>query len=243
MTDDGKLSVEIWSDIACPWCYVGKRRFEAALTEFEHAERVSLTWRAFELDPSLPRELPAEPSYAERLARKYRTNVADAQAMIERMTSVAAEEGLDFRFDRIRPGNTFDAHRLLHLAHERGVQDAMKERLLAAYLCEGEPIGDRAMLARQAKTVGIDEAAAAKVLEGDAYAEEVRSEEREAGALGISGVPFFVFGGRFAVSGAQPKNVLVRVLDQVWSELGSVPDAVEPDAVAEGAACGPDGCD
>src|SRR5690348_3186176 len=116
-----KLTVEIWSDIACPWCYVGKRRLEAALAQFPHRDAVEVVWRAFELDPSAPRTRDASVSYAGRLAAKYGAQVAQAEGMIRRMTDVAAADGLDFHFERIRPGNTFDAHRLLHLAHERGV--------------------------------------------------------------------------------------------------------------------------
>ncbi len=229
------MRVDIWSDIACPWCYVGKRRFEAALAAFEHRDRVEVVWRAFELDPTLPPVLPAEPSYAERLARKYGTSVAGAEEMIARMTQTAANEGLEFRFDRIRPGNTFDAHRLLHFALERGCQDALKERLFAAYLCEGEAIGERATLVRQAEAVGLDPDEAARRLDGDAHAAEVRADEQLARSLGIRGVPFFVFDGRAAVSGAQPPEVMQRVLDEVWRQEASEADD-------DAAACGPAGC-
>jgi len=173
------LRIDVWSDIACPWCYVGKRRLEAALAEFPHRDAVALVWRAFELDPSAPRDLGATPPYAARLARKYGSSVAEAQQMIERMTATAAVDGLDFHFERIRPGNTFDAHRLLHLAHERGLQDALKERLFRAYLGDGEPIGDPATLVRLAGEVGLDTGEAAAVLAGDAYAREVRADEEE----------------------------------------------------------------
>ncbi|MEO5860662.1 MAG: DsbA family oxidoreductase [Pyrinomonadaceae bacterium] len=119
-----KLSVEIWSDIACPWCYVGKRRFEAALAAFPQRATVEIVWRAFELDPAAPRALPEGLSYAVRLAKKYGTSAAQAEGMIQRMTQVAAADGLDFRFDLIRSGNTFDAHQLLQLAARQGPQDA-----------------------------------------------------------------------------------------------------------------------
>ena len=122
-----KLRIDVWSDIACPWCYVGKRRLEQALAGFAHPSEVEIVWRAFELDPSAPRVRDASQSYAERLARKYGTHAQQAQQMIDRMVDTAAGDGLALRFDHIRPGNTFDAHRLLHLAHERGVQDALKE--------------------------------------------------------------------------------------------------------------------
>ncbi len=161
---------------------------------------------------------------------------AKAEAMIEQMTGVAAVDGLDFRFDRIRSGNTFDAHRLIHLAGERGLGDAMKERFLRAYMTEGQAIGDREALAPLAIEVGLAEAEVREVLAGDRYTAEVRADEREAQALGISGVPFFVFDGRLGVSGAQPAEVLLGALQQAWSELAS------PPVIADGAACGPDGC-
>lgn len=232
------LRIDVWSDIACPWCYVGKRRLEAALGQFPHRGRVEVFWRAFELDPAAPRELDASISYPERLARKYATTVAQAQGMMDRMTAVAAEDGLDFRFDRVRPGNTFDAHRLLHLASAHGLQDALKERLLRAYLTEGEPIGDATVLVRLASEVGLDADRAQAVLSSDEYGGEVREDEARAAELGISGVPFFVFASRYGVSGAQPAEVLRGVLDRVWQER----TGIETVDGTDGAACGPEGC-
>jgi predicted DsbA family dithiol-disulfide isomerase len=233
------LRVDVWSDIACPWCYVGKRRLEAALAAFPHADEVEVVWRAFELDPSAPRERDRSTGYAERLATKYRTSVGEADAMIARMTDVARADGLDFRFDRIRPGNTFDAHRVLQLASERGRQDAVKERFLRAYMTEGEPIGDPETLVRLASEAGLDADEVRATLASDAYAREVREEESDAAELGIHGVPFFVLGGKYAVSGAQPAETMRLALEKAWRELV----ADEPPVVfAEGAVCGPDGC-
>jgi predicted DsbA family dithiol-disulfide isomerase len=234
-----KLRIDIWSDIACPWCYIGKRHLEAALAKFEHAGDVDIVWRAFELDPSAPRVRGDDgQTYAERIAKKYDTGTAKAQEMITRMTKTAAADGLDFRFDIIRPGNTFDAHRLLHLAHERGVQGALKERMLRAYMTEGQAIGEPAVLAVLARDAGLDETEVRAVLESDRYAKEVRSDENLARELGISGVPFFVLGGRLAVSGAQPEDVLLGALQKAWSDLAAAPEVFAEDAV-----CGPDGCD
>ncbi len=232
-----KLRIDIWSDIACPWCYVGKRRLESALATFAHRDDVEIVWRAFELDPSAPRTQPTGVSHAERVARKYGMTVAEAEERTRHLTDLAAKDGLDFRFDRLRPGNTFDAHRLIHLAGERGVQDAMKERLLRAYLTEGEAIGDVEVLARLAGEAGIDADEARAVLAGDAYANDVRADEDEARALGINGVPFFVI-GRYGVSGAQPAETLRRVLEKAWEERPAIAES----ASDEGAACGVDGC-
>lgn len=229
------LKVDIWSDIACPWCYVGKRRFESALAQFSGRAEVSVVWRAFELDPAAPR-VRDKSSYAARLAKKYGVPVARAEAMIDHMTNVAAAEGLDFHFERIQSGNTFDAHRLLHLAGERGKQDALKERLLLAYFTEGEAIGEEQTLIRLASEVGLDSDEVAATLASDALAREVRADEDQAGALGITGVPFFVFAGRYGVSGAQPPELLLRVLERVHEAGAPSGD------FADGAACGPEDC-
>lgn len=230
-----KLRVDIWSDIACPWCYVGKRRLEAALARFAHRDQVEVVWHAFELDPAAPRVRDEKTSYAERLAKKYGTETARAEEMIRTMTETAARDGLDFRFDRVRAGNTFDAHRVIHLAHERGVQDAVKERMLAAYMTEGEAIGETATLVRLGAQAGLDADEVAGVLATDAHAADVRDDEANARELGITGVPFFVFGGKYAVSGAQSAEVLLGALERAWGEAGA------PE-YADGAACGPDGC-
>jgi predicted DsbA family dithiol-disulfide isomerase len=234
-----KLRVEIWSDIACPWCYIGKRHLEQALDRFAHKDDVEIVWRAFELDPSAPRVRDSSQTYAERLARKYGTQPQEAQRRIDQMVGVAAKDGLEFRFDHIKPGNTFDAHRLLHLAHDRGIQDAVKERLLRAYMTEGQAIGDPAVLLTLAREAGLDEQEARDVLDGDRYTAEVRADEVLARQLGISGVPFFVLAGRLGVSGAQPADVLLGALDKAWAEFAK--PELEP--FEEGAACGPDGCD
>ncbi|MDB4953358.1 MAG: 2-hydroxychromene-2-carboxylate isomerase/DsbA-like thioredoxin domain protein [Myxococcales bacterium] len=233
------LRLDIWSDIACPWCYVGKRHLEAALAQFEHAAEVDIVWRAFELDPSAPRVRAADgQSYAERIAKKYGTGTAQAEEMIARMTKTAAADGLEFRFDIIRPGNTFDAHRLLHLALERGVQGELKERMLRAYMTEGQAIGEPDVLVPLAREVGLDDLEVRAVLDSDRYAREVRADENLARELGISGVPFFVLGGKLAVSGAQPADMLLAALQKAWSDLQAAPLVF-----AEGAVCGPNGCD
>jgi predicted DsbA family dithiol-disulfide isomerase len=203
------MQVEVWSDIVCPWCYIGKRRFERALEGFEHADEVEVVWKSFELDPSAPAHRGAT---LEHLARKYGISVDDARQMHERMEGVAAELGLEYHLEETQGGNTFDAHRLLHLAKERGVQDAMKERLMYAYFTDREPVGDREVLARLGEEVGLEDAAS--VLASDAYAAAVREDEREARLFGISAVPFFVIDRYYAVEGAQPPEVLLSALRQ-----------------------------
>jgi len=213
---EDRLKVEIWSDVVCPWCYIGKRRFESALERFPHRDAVEVVWRSFELDPTAPPR--REGDAAARLAAKYGMSRQQAVASQERLTQTAAQEGLTFRFDVAQSGNTFNAHRLLHLADERGLQGPVKERLLQAYFSEAEPIGDLETLVRLAAEVGIPSDEARAVLASDAYVEDVRGDEREATELGISGVPFFVIDRRYGVSGAQSPDVLLQALDQAWAE-------------------------
>src|SRR4051794_27998841 len=210
------MQVEIWSDVVCPWCYVGKRRFEQALARFPHADDVTITYRSFELDPAAPSARTG--SHDEHLARKYGMTVEGARQLNEQMTQTAAVEGLDFRLDRIRGGNTFDAHRLLHFAMESGHQAELKERLLRATFTEGEPIADRDALVRLAAEVGLDETAARDVLWSDRYGDAVRADEQQATAYGVTGVPFFVVDGKYGVSGAQPADVLLQLLERAYDE-------------------------
>jgi predicted DsbA family dithiol-disulfide isomerase len=239
------MKVEIWSDVVCPWCYVGKRRFEAALAQFPHRDQVEVEWKAFELDPtaaSAPAgEAAGEREYATRLAAKYGTDVASAQGMVDSMTAQAAAEGLDFHFETAVRANTVDAHQVIHLAGERGVQDAVKERLLRAYFTEGEAVGDRGTLVRLAAEAGLDADEVRAVLEEGRYVGAVRGDEAEAQALGIRGVPFFVVDRKYGVSGAQPAEVLRQVLDKAWGERPTLVMAGD-DSSDQATACGPDGC-
>lgn len=228
------MDVEIWSDIACPWCYIGKRRFEAALARFEHSGDVNVTWRSFELDPAAPPEREGE--RAARLAEKYGMSVEQAREMERQMTETAAGEGLEFRFDIARSGTTFDAHRVVHLAAEHGLQDAMKERLLRAYFSEGELMSDREALIRLAGEVGLDMDEAREMLAGERFANEVRNDERMASAFGISAVPTFVVDRKLGVSGAHPPDSLLQLLDEGWTRRDPAPVVV-----AGGEACDIDG--
>jgi predicted DsbA family dithiol-disulfide isomerase len=228
------MDVEIWSDIACPWCYVGKRRFEAGLAAFEHRDDVRVTWRSFELDPHAPPDRGGE--RAAHLAAKYGMSREEAIAMQDQMTRVAAGEGLTFRFDLARDGNTFDAHRLLHLAGAHGLQEALEERLFRAYLGEGELIADADVLARLGLEVGLPEEAVRDVLASDRYAAEVREDERTAASLGITAVPFFVVDRRLGAAGAQPPEVLRGLLERGWAERSQL------SVVSQGDSCDVDGC-
>ena len=233
-----KLRIEVFSDIACPWCYVGKRRLEAALAQFPHRDSVEVVWRAFELDSAAPRVRDPEVSYSERLSRKYGTTAAQAEAMLQRMTDVAAADRLVVPFRRIRPRNSFGAPPARPLVCTWGWRSRCAERFLRAYMTEGEAIGEPEVLVRLATEAGLPEPAVRELLAGDRYAREVRADEEEARSLHISGVPFFVIAGRYGLSGAQPSETILGALTQAWAETMEV----VPVPSAEGATCGPDGC-
>jgi predicted DsbA family dithiol-disulfide isomerase len=206
------MRIEIWSDVICPWCYIGKRNFETALADFPHKDTVEVVWRSFELDPDSPQQLPG--SLEEMLAQKYHVSLQEAAAMNARVTEVAKVAGLDYQLAKARPGNTFDAHRLLHFAASRQLGDNATERLMQAYFSEALPVGDRAALARLAPQFGIEEKDALEMLESDAYAAEVRADEARAAKFGIKGVPFFVFDEKTGISGAQPVDAFAEALRQ-----------------------------
>jgi len=206
------MKVEIWSDVICPWCYVGKRRFEMALADFEHRDKVQVIWHSFELDRNAPQQYPG--TLEEMLALKYGVSPQQAAEMNARVTAFAKEVGLEYRLDVARPGNTFDAHRLMHFAGARQVGDQANERIMQAYFSESLPVGDRAALARLAPEFGIPESDALAMLEGNDYADAVRADEARAARFGITGVPCFVFDEKTGFSGAQPVELFADALQQ-----------------------------
>ncbi len=229
-----KMKVEIWSDVVCPWCYIGKRRFETALQRFEHRDQVTVTWRSFELDPASKNQ--QEFDYAGALAAKYGTGVGKAKEMLATMTAAAAVDGLEYHFDIAQHANTFDAHRLLHLAAAHGVQEELEERLFRAVFTEGRAVGDHATLTQLGADVGLDRAEVAVMLAGNDNAAAVRADQAQARSYGISGVPFFVIDGKYGVSGAQPADALQQVLEQAWQEAHPLT------VLAGGQSCEGDSC-
>ena len=217
------MNVEIWSDIACPWCYIGKRHFEAALAEFEHAGDVNITWRSYELDPSAPAEVPG--ASVEIIASKYGMSPEQAKAAEDRVTQTAANAGLDYHLDRSRMGSTFDAHRLVHLAQEHGLQDAMKERMFRARFVDGGLMSDPETLVAAAVEVGLPEDEVRATLASDRFADEVRADEETAREFGITGVPMFVVDRKLGASGAQPPEQLLGLLRQGWENRAAEPVA------------------
>ena len=234
------MRIEIWSDVVCPWCYVGKRRLEAALAGFEHADEVEVVYRSFELDPGAPQH-GHEPT-TQVLARKYGRSEAEMRRMQEQLMATAAEDGLQLRLlDNVHT-STVDAHRLLHLALDDGgpvLQRELKEALLAAYFTQARDIGDHAVLRTAAIDAGLDPDRVDEVLAGQEYADAVAADVAQARAYGATGVPFFVVDGRFGISGAQPVEVFTQALGEAWA--ASRPRLTTAGA-GDAATCGPEGC-
>lgn len=206
------INISIWSDINCPFCYIGKRHLEAALKQFK-GDEVHIEWKSFELDPTAnpPKGANAE----ELLARKYGRDIKWAKEMNANMTAMAEKAGLHFQMGKLVPANSFNAHRIIHLAKKAGKQDEMKEALLNAKFVEGKDISDNESLVAIASSVGLSEVDVKRVLGSDEFAADVRLDEQQARELQITGVPFFVFNNKYAASGAQPVDAFLEILNKL----------------------------
>jgi predicted DsbA family dithiol-disulfide isomerase len=232
------MKVEIWSDFVCPFCYIGKRRFEAALQQFPHKDKVEVVYKSFELDPYAKRD--GNPNVYDMLASKYGMSREQAKANTDQVAKQAKELGLDYDFDRTIQTNTFDAHRIAHFAASKGKLVEMTERLLKAHFTDTLHLGKPEVLADLASDIGLDREEAWRVLNSGAYTDEVRNDEREAARLGIRGVPFFVINRKYAVSGAQPSELFLNALNKAWDEEHPLEVL---NGQGQGEACGEDGCD
>jgi predicted DsbA family dithiol-disulfide isomerase len=213
---ENKLKIQIWSDIMCPFCYVGKRRIEEALSQFEHREAVAIEWKSFELDASF---IPSpDDNLIEHLAEKYQKDTDWAQTMVDNMTQNAKGVGLDFHFEKAILANSHNAHRLLHLAKKQHLANELKELLFKAYLTDGKDLNSLNTLTELGIAVGLQADAVAQVLHSNAYSDDVKQDILEANAIGVRGVPFFVFDNKYAISGAQSTTAFVQNLEKVWQE-------------------------
>jgi predicted DsbA family dithiol-disulfide isomerase len=214
------MRIDIFSDTICPWCFIGKRRLERALEDYTSAEDLEIHWRAFQLNPEMPQAGMDRRLYLET---KFGTP-RNAAAIYDRVASAGAEEGIAFNFGGIaRTPNTIQSHRLLRFADEQGRQDAVAEALFQAYFLKGRDIGDDRVLAAAAAEGGLDEGQALQFLEGDVYRQEVQAEDMQARQAGITGVPCFIFNGKYALPGAQPPEVIHRMLDTAKQEFAEQP--------------------
>ena len=240
------MQIEIWSDVACPWCYIGKRRLEQALETFDHADEVDIRYRSYQLNPAAPTE-PTE-SLASLLGRKYGGGEDKGREMIDRVEATAAEDGLILHHHSTIPANTRDAHRLLQYAATEGKQGALKERLLQAYFVDSVNVAHADTLRAVAAEVGLDPQRVDEVLASNEFDDAVEADIREGASLGANGVPFFVIDRKYGVSGAQSAETFTQVLERAWAESRPVLDLVGPSTGSGGTggagddACGPDGC-
>jgi predicted DsbA family dithiol-disulfide isomerase len=231
------MRIEVWSDVVCPWCYIGKRHLESALDTFDHKDDVEVIYRSFELDPGAP-EVPVETT-VESLAKKFGTDVAGARELMARADGAAASVGLEFNHADAPHARTVTAHRLLHLAAHEGLQGELKEALLATYFVRGENIGDPDVLRKVAVDTGLDAGRVDEVLGSEEYLDDVHADIAQARAYGATGVPFFVVDERYGVSGAQPTEVFSQLLERAWADGHP---AIELVGAGDADACGPDGC-
>lgn len=232
------MKIEIWSDVVCPFCYIGKRHLERALEQFAHRDQVEISWRSYQLDPDAP-EVTTEPS-SQMLARKYGMPLEQAVANQRALEEQAAGVGLEYHLETTRTGNTFDIHRVLQLAAAQGLGDAAQERFMRAHFTDNEQVNDTDVLVRLAAEIGLAEDRVREVLASEEYADAVRADIAQAAAYGARGVPFFVLAESIGVSGAQPVEVFSRALEQAWATanpLQMVSDGGSDAATCEGDVC------
>ena len=237
---ENNLKIQIWSDVMCPYCYIGKRRIEKALETFEYKKHVEIEWKSFELDANFPQQ--SNENIVDHLAKKYQKDTTWAKEMIANMTQNAKNSGLDFHFEKAILANSHNAHRLLHLAKNQNLGDALKEQLLKGYLTDGKNVNDFETLKQIAQEVGLETSQIEEVLHSAKYSNEVKSDIETAHEIGVQGVPFFVFDNKYAISGAQPVEAFTQTLEKAWEE-GNFKSKIKILNSTEGDSCGIDGCD
>lgn len=234
------MKIEVWSDFVCPFCYIGKRRLEQALEEFDHKNKVEVSYKSFELQPHLPSDKNV--TIHEMLAKKMNTTPEQAKAMNQQIIASAATVGLAYQFDEMKQTNTLDAHRLVKYAETKGKGSELTERLLSAHFLESQFLGEQETLLSLAADVGLNREEASKVLSGSEYLDDVRMDQQEGQQLGVQGVPFFVFNRKYAISGAQPHEAFVQTLKKVWEEENQSSPLQHIHSDSE-ASCTDDGCE
>jgi len=230
------MNINIWSDVRCPFCYIGKRKFEMALEKFSHKDDVKVTWRSFQLDPNL--ETRTDVNAIEHLSEAKGISQKQAEGMQNNVTQIAKEIGLDFDFGKAVVANSFNAHRLIQLAKTKGLGNEIEEQLFKAHFTEGKNIDDKETLVQTGMAIGLDEKEIKEMLASDAFAKEVNQDEMQAQSIGVRGVPFFVLNNKYAVSGAQSPDTFLEVLNQTWKEFE---EENKPLIVTEGESCSVDG--
>jgi len=237
---ENQLKIQIWSDVMCPFCYIGKRKVEEALNKFENKESVNIEWKSFQLDPTFT-ATPNE-TIVDHLAEKYRKDKEWAENMVENVTENARRAGLDFHFEKAILANSLNAHRLMHLAKKYNLSNELKELLFKAYLTEGKNVNDWDTLKKIGSEVGLESSEIEQLINSDKYTQEVVQDQQEAQNLGVTGVPFFVFDNKYAVSGAQPTDLFLKTLEKTWEE-GNFETKLKLQNASDENSCGIDGCE
>ncbi len=235
---ENKMVVEIWSDVMCPFCYIGKRKFETALNQFKHKDKVNVVWKSFQLAPDLKTD--TSKTIHQFLSEHKGMPLDQAKQMNDQMSTMAKQSGLTYNFDQSVVANSFDAHRFSHFAKEHGVQNEAEEKLFAAYFTEGKNIADHETLAQLGVDIGLDANEMKAVLTSDKYAEDVENDSNEAQQIGVRGVPFFAVNRKYAISGAQESSLILETLEKSFAEWQKENPQVVMEVV-QGAVCTPDG--
>lgn len=240
-TTTDTMLVEVWSDVMCPFCYIGKRKFEAAIAKSEHKDKIKLVWKSFQLDPSISSD--DNKDYSLFLQKKKGFSAEQTKGMLAGVSNMAREMGLDYHFEKAIVANSFLAHRFAHLAKKQGLQDAAEEALFKAHFTDGKDIGNLETLVQLGISIGIEELECREALTGNAFIEEVQQDQIEAQQIGVTGVPFFVFNRKYAISGAQETSVFSNTIDKAfveWEKQNKSPEL----EITDGKACTTDGkCD
>jgi len=238
-----KMTVEVWSDIMCPFCYIGKRNYESALKQFEGSENIEIQWKSFQLDPTIPEQNDGKQNIYEYLAERKGMSYEHSAKMHENVTEIAKRAGLTYNFDKAIVANSFNAHKMIQLAKTKGLGDEAEERLFYAYFTEGKDFGNTKTLVQLGTEIGLSEADIRMALNSEEYTAKVKADIEEARYLGVTGVPFFVFNRSYAVSGAQPSEAFLQTLNKSFTEWRAQHPTGNMETT-EGAVCRPDGtCD
>jgi predicted DsbA family dithiol-disulfide isomerase len=238
---ENKLKVQIWSDVMCPFCYIGKRKLEDALSQFKNKDDVEIEWKSYQLDPNFIAS--ADENTVDHLAKKYGKDRAWAEAMVQNTAQQAKTVGLDFNFDKAILANSFNAHRLAHLAKKHHLGNELEELLFKAYFTDGKDVNDLDTLIELGVQVGLGKEQIQQVLHSNAYGNEVLQDIKMANEIGVQGVPFFVFDNKYAISGAQPAESFLQTLEKTWEEGKFDTKVILINDTPKGNSCDVNGCD
>ncbi len=235
------MKVEIWSDIACPFCYIGKKHFEKALAQFSDKDQLEIIWKSYLLDPDYAYNPENPETEAEYISRRKGISIADAKKMFEGVTRMASMAGLNYDFDKVVVANTFEAHRIIQMAKKKGLGDTAEEVFFKSFFIDGENLNENDTLVKLGMTIGLSAAEVSEALTSDTYSYEVNNDIREARQIGVQGVPFFVFDRKYAVSGAQPVETLLQTLEKAYNEWLIKARPSQLTSSTEGSSCNSDG--